>query len=85
MLTPKFLAASIVALGITAEPALGQDSTRQAADTQFQQLDGDSDGFVTRAEAAKMQGIAERFARFDANKDGKLDRAEFAALVASMK
>jgi Ca2+-binding EF-hand superfamily protein len=85
MLSPKFLSASIVALGINAEPALGQDSTRQTADTQFRSLDGDGDGFVTRAEAVKLQGIAERFARFDANKDGKLDRAEFAALVASMK
>jgi Ca2+-binding EF-hand superfamily protein len=85
MLNPKFLAASIVALGINAEPALGHDSTRQTADTRFQSLDGDGDGFVTRAEAAKMQSIAERFARFDANRDGKLDRAEFAALVASMK
>lgn len=85
MLNPKFLAASIIALGITAEPALGQDATRQAAETQFRQLDGDDDGFVTRAEAAKMQGIADRLAKFDANKDGKLDRAEFAALVASMK
>lgn len=85
MLDPRFLAASVVALGITGEPAVGQDATRQGADTQFQQLDGDSDGFVTRTEAAKMAGIADRFAKFDANRDGKLDRAEFAALVASMR
>jgi Ca2+-binding EF-hand superfamily protein len=85
MLNPKFLAASIVALGITGEPALGQDSMRQSADIQFQQLDGDADGFITRGEATKIPGVAERFAKFDANKDGKLDRGEFAALVASMK
>jgi Ca2+-binding EF-hand superfamily protein len=82
---PKFLAASIFALGLAAEPALGQDSMRQAADVQFQQLDADGDGFVTRAEAAQVPGVAERFAKFDANRDGKLDRSEFTALVASMK
>jgi Ca2+-binding EF-hand superfamily protein len=85
MLDPKFLAASIFALGLAAEPALGQDSMRQAADVQFQQLDADGDGFVTRAEAAQVPGVAERFAKFDANRDGKLDRSEFTALVASMK
>jgi Ca2+-binding EF-hand superfamily protein len=85
MLNPKFLAASILALGIAAEPAVGQDSKRQAADTQFQQLDTDADGFITKAEAAKIPGASERFAKYDANKDGKLDRPEFAALLASMK
>jgi Ca2+-binding EF-hand superfamily protein len=85
MLNPRFLAASIFALGLAAEPVLGQDSMRQAADVQFQQLDADSDGFVSKAEAAQIPGVAERFAKFDANKDGRLDRSEFAALVASMK
>jgi Ca2+-binding EF-hand superfamily protein len=85
MLNPKFLAASIFALGLAAEPALGQDSMRQAADVQFQQLDADADGFVTRPEAARIPGVAERFAKFDTNRDGKLDRAEFTALVVSMK
>jgi EF hand len=85
MLNPKFLAASIIALGIAGEPALGQDSTRQSADIQFQQLDSDADGFVTRAEATKIPGVAERFTKFDVDKDGKINRSEFAALVASMK
>jgi Ca2+-binding EF-hand superfamily protein len=85
MLNPRFLAASIVAFGLVAEPAVGQDSMRQAADTQFQQLDGDKDGFVTRADAARVPGVSERFAKFDSNRDGKLDRSEFAALVSSMQ
>jgi Ca2+-binding EF-hand superfamily protein len=85
MLNPSFLAASIIALGITTEPAFAQDSIRQSAEAQFQQLDGDGDGLITRGEAAKIPGVAERFAKFDANRDGKLDRSEFAALVASMK
>ena len=85
MMTPKFLAASVLALGITAGPAVGQDTTRTDADTQFTQLDVDRDGFVTRAEVSKVPGAAQRFDKFDANKDGKLDRAEFAALIAAMK
>jgi Ca2+-binding EF-hand superfamily protein len=85
MLTPKFLAASVLALGITAGPAVGQDTTRADADTQFVQLDADRDGFVTRAEVSKLPGAAQRFDKFDANKDGKLDRAEFVALIAAMK
>ena len=85
MLNPKFIAASIVALGIVGGPAVGQDSTRMDADARFAQLDADQDGFVTKAEAAKIPGVAQRFDRFDANKDGKLDRNEFAALIASMK
>jgi Ca2+-binding EF-hand superfamily protein len=83
MLTPRFLAASVIALGITGGPALGAAPTRQSADTQLRELDLDGDGLVTKAEAARIAGIAERFAKFDANKDGKLDRSEFAALVAS--
>jgi Ca2+-binding EF-hand superfamily protein len=58
---------------------------RQAADTQFQQLDTDADGFITKAEAARIPGVSERFTKFDTNKDGKLDRSEFATLVVSMK
>ncbi len=85
MLTPKFLAASVIALGITAGPAVGQDATRIDADTQFTQLDGDHDGYVTRAEVAQLPGLAKAFEKFDTNRDGKLDRAEFAALVAAMK
>ena len=85
MLTPKFLAASVIALGITAGPAAGQDTTRPDLDTQFAQLDADRDGYVTRAEVSKVPGAAQRFDKFDGNKDGKLDRAEFSALLAAMK
>ncbi len=85
MLTPRFLAASVIALGITAGPAVAQDTTRTDADTQFTQLDADRDGFVTKAEVTKLPGVAQRFEKFDLNKDGKLDRAEFAALIAAMK
>ena len=85
MLKPNFLAASMLALGIVAGPAIAQDSMRADADAQFQQLDRTNKGYLSRDDVANTPAIAQRFAKFDANKDGKLDRAEFAALVASIK
>jgi len=86
MLSPNFLAASIVALGIASGPALAQGTmTRPDPDAQFQSLDKDNKGYLTRTDVSSMPAIAQRFAQFDANKDGKLDRAEFAALLGSVK
>jgi hypothetical protein len=68
-MTPRFLAASVIALGLGAGPAFGQDTTRSDADLQFTRLDTDRDGFVTRADMSKMSELARRFAKFDANKD----------------
>ena len=85
MLKPNFLAASMLALGIAAGSAVGQDSMRADADAQFQQLDRTNKGYLTRADVSASPTVAQRFAQFDTNKDGKLDRAEFAALVASIK
>ncbi len=85
MLNSNFLAASMLALGIVAGPAIGQDSMRADADAQFQQLDRTNKGYLTRDDVSSTPTVAQRFAKFDANKDGKLDRAEFAALVASIK
>ena len=85
MLSSKFLAASMLALGIMAGPVVGQDSMRADADAQFQQLDRTSKGYLTRYDVSATPTVAQRFAKFDVNKDGKLDRGEFAALVASIK
>ena len=85
MMTPRFLAASVIALGLGAVPAFGEDTTRNDADAQFTRLDADRDGFVTRADMSKMPELTRRFAKFDADRDGKLNRAEFAALIAAMK
>ncbi len=85
MLSSKFLAASMLALGVMAGPAIGQDSMRADADAQFQQLDRTNKGYLTRTDVSASPTLAQRFAQFDANQDGKLDRAEFAALVASIK
>ncbi len=85
MLNPNFVAASMLALGIMAGPAVGQDSMRTDADTQFQQLDQTNKGYLSRDDVANTPAVAQRFAKFDANKDGKLDRSEFSALIASIK
>jgi hypothetical protein len=85
MLKPSFLAASMLALGIAAGPAVGQDTMRADADTQFQTLDRASKGYLTRDDVAGNPAVAQRFTKFDANRDGRLDRGEFAALVASIK
>ena len=85
MLSSKFLAASMLALGIVAGSAVGQDSMRADADAQFQQLDRTNKGYLTRADMSGTPTLAQRFAQFDANKDGRLDRGEFAALIASIK
>jgi len=85
MLTPKFVTASIVALGLAGAPAFAQDAMRADADAQFQSLDRSNKGYLTAADVSGQPTVAQRFAKFDANKDGKLDRGEFAALVASVK
>ena len=85
MLSPKFLAASIAALGIVSSGAIAQGTTTPPPDVQFQSLDKDNKGYLTRTDVSSMPAIAQRFAQFDANRDGKLDRAEFAALLASVK
>ena len=85
MLSPKFLAASVAALGIVTGGAYAQGTTRPDPDTQFQSLDKDNKGYLTRTDVSSMPAIAQRFAQFDGNRDGKLDRAEFAALLAGFK
>jgi hypothetical protein len=43
--------------------------------------DGDADGYISKAEAAKNGELAKRFAKLDTNGDGKLDESEFKAFT----
>ena len=53
-------------------------ATRMPVTPVFELVDRNKDGFVDRAEAKAVPGLAERFEAVDTNGDGKLDRVEFA-------
>lgn len=85
----EFLAVSAAVFGLTATQAFAdQGLPKPAADrkqitAQFDGLDADKDGYVTKAEAGKMKGLTESFDRADTNGDGKLDAGEFELLISS--
>jgi hypothetical protein len=60
----------------TAPKAPAQDSSPQAL---FVRIDTNSDGKVSKDEAARMPSVATRWAELDRNKDGSLSREEFVA------
>jgi len=43
----------------------------------FERLDRDHDGYVTRDDASRWQRLAKAFDKYDADHDGKLSRVEF--------
>ena len=58
-------------------PATWRDQARARSEARFKQLDTDSDGTVSKAEAEKgPPHLAEQFDEVDANKDGKLSQDE---------
>jgi hypothetical protein len=81
--TPHWLAAAAVALAVLLLPSVAaaqkappQDTSPQAL---FARIDTNSDGKVSRDEAARMPGVATRWEELDKNKDGWLSREEFVA------
>jgi Ca2+-binding EF-hand superfamily protein len=80
---PHWLAATAVALAALLLPSVAaaqkappQDTSPQAL---FVRIDTDSDGKVSRDEAARMPSVATRWEELDKNKDGALSREEFVA------
>jgi hypothetical protein len=71
------LAAGAIGIAVTfnAAPPLSP-----AQERQFQDMDANGDGFVSRNEASADSRVERRFALADRNQDGKLDRAEFQEL-----
>ena len=51
----------------------------ETASSAFEKLDAAHAGYVTKEQAAKLDGFDKAFTRADKNKDGKLDRDEFKA------
>jgi hypothetical protein len=74
--------------GYAADPPSGAPAATPApgnAETLFQQLDTDKDGYVSRTEAAANKDVAAGFDKADVNADYKLDPNEFAAALAESK
>jgi Ca2+-binding EF-hand superfamily protein len=77
---PLILAALALVAGMgAAAPALADRGGMRGAELDFDAIDADGDGAVTRAEL-EAHGTA-RFAEYDANGDGLLDRAELIAMM----
>ena len=55
----------------------GSAWAQKTGNRSFDQLDANSDGFLTRGEVAGNKELAKRFEKFDANKDGKWSVDEF--------
>jgi Ca2+-binding EF-hand superfamily protein len=79
----RWLAAAAVALAALLLPSVAaaqkapqQDTSPQAL---FARIDTNSDGKVSKDEAARMPGVATRWEELDKNKDGALSREEFVA------
>jgi len=77
------LAAAAVALAVLLLPSVAaaqkappQDTSPQAL---FARIDTNSDGKVSKDEAARMPAVATRWEELDKNKDGVLSREEFVA------
>jgi hypothetical protein len=62
----------------------GQQPAKDAT-AQMKDLDTNSDGSISKAEAGKMKGMTEGFDAADKNKDGKLDAGEFTTAMSQMK
>ena len=68
-----------IALAVALVPAavVAQNSAATAPGAKARiQVDANRDGFIDRAEAAKMPRLAERFDQMDSNKDGRLSADE---------
>lgn len=69
-----------------AEPQSSQGSAHSAdksAHNDYSKLDQNSDGALTRAEAAKNKLLVQQWDALDTNQDGKLDQGEFAKFETS--
>lgn len=64
-----------------AEPA-AKETTAEAAEAAFRRADANSDGRLSRQEAAALPAVAEKFAEIDRDKDGAISMAEYMAAVA---
>jgi hypothetical protein len=88
---PAALAAALLAaspwlaLAGTATQAPLAAPEANSAEAAFAKADTDKDGRLSKAEAARLPAVAERFDELDKNKDGLLSLEEFLAAFAPAK
>jgi len=73
----KQLAASVAAALIATATAARAAEPGDKPNPEFTKLDANGDGYVSRAEAEKLNDFANAFTEADDNRDGRLDEAEF--------
>jgi Ca2+-binding EF-hand superfamily protein len=80
MKTSRFLLAGAVAALLPIAGAMAQTPSEPAPPPQkgatFESLDTDSDGKISKAEAAANSDVSAQFTRYDQNADGFIERAE---------
>lgn len=67
------------ATGAAAAGATGAGATAAGGQVQFERLDANRDGFISRQEAGRGGDLSGRFDRLDTDRDGKLSPTEFGA------
>ena len=75
--TAALAGALIGAMGVARGADVSQPVS-QSNSPDFNRLDANSDGYVSRDEAKQLRGFDQAFTEADDNRDGKLDAAEFA-------
>jgi hypothetical protein len=79
-------ALALALIGIAPAASAQQTAGRTMVDPDFQAMDQDHDGRLTRSELPQdMVLLRTRFSTYDQNQDNKLDAQEFAAAKVAMK
>jgi len=71
--------------GSAADGTMKQPGTGATADSRFERLDKNHDGFISRDEAKDAAELNTRFSELDTNNDGKLSPEEYGALYAGTR
>jgi Ca2+-binding EF-hand superfamily protein len=77
--TALLLLGTTVAAQAQTDPPSQQQA--ESAEKAFKRADANGDGKLSKAEAARLPAIAERFDEIDKDKDGFLSMAEFMAAL----
>jgi Ca2+-binding EF-hand superfamily protein len=68
--------AGAIAQSPTPDPAAEPSQPPQRQGATFESLDTDSDGRISKTEAAANQAVTEQFSRYDKNGNGFIEREE---------